>query len=116
MKSGDILGALRWAAVATNPATRGRRVVAFAVAVFGRSNFEGASSIGMVAAATNTPLATLYRLLVELEDRFGLIEPGRGPMVRTVRENIDHVSDEDADGCAPLDEESENADALLRRR
>ena len=52
--------------------TRGSRIVAWEVAVFGTLRIDGAANIAEVARARSVPLATLYYDLEWLRIHFGI--------------------------------------------
>lgn len=68
----NIKAALDWAAEPRNPSTRGMRLTAWQVAVFGTLRVDGAASIDEVASARAIPRATLYAHLKFLRIHFGI--------------------------------------------
>ena len=71
----NVSSALHWANESSNPATRGRRLTAFLIAVNGPAVVDGCASIKDAAAARHVSESLMHFLLAELRVRYGLIPP-----------------------------------------
>jgi hypothetical protein len=67
--------ALHWVYAPTSAATRGRRIIAWGIAIEGPKIVNGCASLKAAAKAKKIPEATLHRMLTQLRARYGLAPP-----------------------------------------